>query len=119
MRGWVVVLAAGALSCDLVKPTENRAEDILGLTGEPVHGEAVFVANCVECHRLSGLGVDDPADPGAGQNLTEAAGEVEEDAEFVEIILDGEEEMPGFGATLDDQEIADVIAYIHDSLIQE
>jgi mono/diheme cytochrome c family protein len=92
----------------------TRTDAILALDGDATAGATVFSDNCALCHAASGLGVDDG---GTGTNLTEAAGETSEDAEFAGIILNGEGNMPAF-SDLTDQEIADVLAYIHDGLIQ-
>ena len=115
---WVLVVAATMAACNGKEPGADRADAILALEGDPTNGQAVYEANCAVCHAESGLGEDDPTSPGVGMNLTDAAGEVEEDPEFVEIILNGKEEMTAFADILTDQEIADVLAYIHDGLIQ-
>lgn len=115
MRIQITALALLGLSAC----AEDRATTILGLTGDPTAGEAVYTANCASCHGASGLGVDDPDTTTlTGPNLTEAAGEAGEDAEFVDIILYGQGDMTAFETVLDDQEIADVLAYMHDGLIQ-
>lgn len=111
---WTVVFAA-LVACS---GGEDRVDTILGLTGDSAAGETVYGANCAVCHAASGLGVDDPTSPGVGVNLTEAAGETDADAEFIPYIIDGIGDMTAFGDTLSDQEIADVLAYMHDGLIQ-
>ena len=90
---------------------------IVGLTGDETNGAAVYSANCAVCHKASGLGVDDPS-PGIGDNLTGAAAETDADAEFAGIILDGKGSMTAFADSLSDQDIADVLAYVHGDLIQ-
>lgn len=92
----------------------TRSDAILALDGDATAGATVYADNCAVCHAASGLGVDDG---GTGPNLTEAAGETSEDAEFIGYILNGEGDMPSF-SDLTDQEIADVLAHIHDGLIQ-
>jgi mono/diheme cytochrome c family protein len=91
----------------------TRSDAILALTGDATAGETVYTNNCAVCHAASGLGVDDG---GSGTNLTETAGETD-DTESIDYILNGEGNMPAF-SDLSDQEIADVLAYIHDGLIQ-
>lgn len=119
MRNWLVVLAMGMAACSGDEGKDgDRVDAVLALDGDAAAGKTVFEANCVSCHAASGLGVDDPTAPGIGQNLTEASGETDADAEFADIIINGKEQMIAFGDTLDDQQIADVIAYIHDGLIQ-
>lgn len=113
----LTVLLAALVACS-GGGTTDRVDTILGLTGDPTNGEAVYTANCAVCHAASGLGVDDPETPGTGVNLTEAAGETDADAEFIPYIIDGVGDMTAFGDTLSDQDIADVLAYLHDGLIQ-
>ena len=71
-----------------------------GLVGDPAEGANVYAANCASCHGVNGEG-------GVGPAL---AGEAEETAELEDIILNGEGEMPAI--PLEDQELADVIAYL-------
>ena len=75
---------------------------IAALTGDSAAGQAIFDANCASCHGAMGEGGTGPA----------IAGESDETEELIEYVLYGEDEMPAFGDTLEDQEIADVIAYV-------
>jgi mono/diheme cytochrome c family protein len=116
MRSWMFGLVIGLAACG---GETTRVDAVLALDGDAAAGASVYADNCAACHGASGLGVDDPDNTSLiGDNLTEAAGEVEEDAEFARLILDGEGSMPSFADGLDDQQIADVLAYMHDGLIQ-
>ena len=73
------------------------------------------------CHGASGLGEDDTAFPNLkGNNLTEAAATnpEESDPDYIDNILKGKGEMTPQGAFLTDQQIADVLAYMHDGLFE-
>lgn len=83
----------------------KQTDDILSLTGDAANGEAVFSANCAVCHGSDATG-------GSGPNLLNEV--AEERGEFVETIVGGEDEMPAFGDTLTDQEIADVLAWLEE-----
>jgi len=96
----------------------GRTGGILELTGDPSNGETVYTDNCATCHAASGLGTNDPDTPGTGADLTTAAGNSDGDKEYVGYILDGNGEMTPFADILSDQDIADVLAYVHDGLIQ-
>ena len=115
MTKWLAaILVFGLAGCG-----KDRSEKILALDGDPENGKTVYTENCASCHGASGLGVDDPDNADlTGANLTEAAGETDADDEFVGYLLDGNEAMPSFADTLSDQEMADVLAYLHDGLIQ-
>ena len=118
MRNFLMVLTVGLVACGGDKSTGDRTDAILALSGDVANGEVVYTDNCAVCHAASGLGENDPDSPGTGDDLTEAAGEAAEDAEFIGIILNGEGSMTAFADLLDDQEVADVLAYMHDGLIQ-
>lgn len=94
----VVVALAG---CGL----HPRVEDVAALQGDEDHGFLVYDANCVRCHGDDGEGR-------AGPKLaTEAI--ATRDAELLaHQILAGRNLMPGFADELDDQEVADLIAYL-------
>lgn len=94
MRGVVWWLVA------LVACGGDRAEGILALEGDATAGEAVYVAECASCHGEDGGGGSGPA------VNTES-----EASEIVEVVLEGEEEMPAF-PDLSDQAIADLTAYV-------
>ncbi len=79
--------------------------DAQALTGDAASGETVFSSNCAGCHGADGTGSSAPS----------IAGEDERN-EIIEVVYQGEDEMPGFGDTLTSQEIADVAAYVVESL---
>lgn len=80
----------------------TRAADILALTGDAASGETLFVDNCESCHGVAGVGGSGPA----------LAGDFEAEEEDINVILDGEEDMPGFADSLSDQDIADIAEYL-------
>lgn len=80
----------------------DREANIASLTGDAAAGETTYAANCAGCHGADGSGGD------PGPNIVGA--EAEEVAEYV---LYGEDEMPAFAASLEDQDIADIIAFLN------
>ena len=114
---WLLLLCVGAPACG-GEPTDKRTDAILALSGDPANGKVLYDANCVRCHGETGLGVDDPAGNLIGADLTKAAGETEEESEFIQYIIEGKEEMPAFGDEFDDQEIADLLAWLHGGLTE-
>lgn len=84
----------------------GRTNQILSLDGSAAAGETVFVANCSGCHGIDGLGGEDKV----GANLTEKTYAPEL---IIDTVLDGAgTTMPSFANRLENQEIADVAAYI-------
>ena len=79
-----------------------------GPEGDAANGEALYAASCVSCHGAGGdLGVETGGV--AAANLQEEVPE-SDDAELADVIQGGEGAMAP--VALDDQETADVIAYM-------
>jgi mono/diheme cytochrome c family protein len=78
----------------------GRADTILALTGDADAGAAVYETNCAGCHGTDATGGSAPGILG------------EESEEVVEVVLYGEDDMPAFAETLEDQAIADVVAWL-------
>lgn len=81
--------------------SDPAVDAVLSLSGDATAGASVWIT-CAACHGENGEG-------GTGPAMTEEAGEVS-DEEFVDIMIYGYEEMAPVG--LEDQEMADVLAYI-------
>jgi mono/diheme cytochrome c family protein len=79
------------------------------IVGNATAGEAVYTANCVSCH-----GADGMAGTGGAADLTVKVNELS-DAELATVINDGKGTMAGMSASLDEQDVADVIAYMHEA----
>ena len=92
------------------QPTETETETETGeATGDAAAGEAVFAsAGCGGCHTLEAAG----SSGNVGPNLDES----KPDAALVEDrVRNGAGAMPAFEGELDDEEIADVTAYVVES----
>ena len=93
-----LLLALGLTGC---ATGGSRTDTILGLSGDAANGGTVFAANCASCHGADGNG-------GTEEGIL---GE-DDDAEVVQVVLNGEETMPAFADTLSDQDIADILAWM-------
>ncbi|MCB9685365.1 MAG: cytochrome c [Alphaproteobacteria bacterium] len=105
MRGVMVAALALLVGCGGDDGGGSRVDDIMALTGDAAAGESVFASNCAVCHGADGTG-------GTGPDIT---GESEAD-EVAGYVLDGADGMTAFDGVLSDQEIADVVAYVTESL---
>jgi mono/diheme cytochrome c family protein len=112
MRFVLSLMVVGAMACGTEGPSGDRASTIADLDGDVASGEAVYTANCAVCHLADGTG---ETNGGVGDDLVQALAEGDDDLEYIEVIINGEGEMTAFGDSLDDQEIADVIAYMNDA----
>ena len=106
MIRWLV-LAPLVLGLAVLRPAEVTSAG--AATGDPAQGEALFQANCAMCHGddASGMMGMHPALRGAVDRLT---------VEGVEVTIrsgrDTRPPMPAFGDRLDDDAIADLVAYL-------
>ncbi|MDP2309902.1 MAG: cytochrome c [Pseudomonadota bacterium] len=79
------------------------------IVGDATAGEAVYTANCSSCHGADGTGATADA-----SDLTVVTNELTDTA-MATAINDGKGTMPGFSSSLDEQAVADVIAYLHEA----
>ena len=89
--------------------TETGETETGGTSGDAAAGEAVFAsAGCGGCHTLEAAG----SSGNVGPNLDES----QPDAELVEDrVRNGAGAMPAYEGQLDDEEIANVVAYVVES----
>jgi mono/diheme cytochrome c family protein len=87
--------------------TNERVDGILELDGDVGAGEAVYDQHCENCHGTDGQGTDEH--PGVVDEMHHG------DAMILTWILDGKgADMPAFSADLDDQDAADLLAFLRD-----
>lgn len=90
----------------LPKPTTEPATPAFKLKGDPTAGKAIFQkAGCVGCHTLA----DANASGTVGPNLDQSKPDYRKATARVTL---GKGAMPSFKASLSDQQIADVAAYV-------
>jgi cytochrome c6 len=73
-------------------------------------GKAIFLKNCAACHQANGKGI-----PGAFPALAGSAFVLGDSMEVATVLLKGRGGMPVFSTSLDDAEIAAVLAYVRAS----
>jgi mono/diheme cytochrome c family protein len=78
----------------------GRIDTILDLTGDVESGGNVYAANRAGRHGVDATG-------GTEEGILGESAE-----ETVDIVLNGEDSMPSFADTLEDQEIADLLAWL-------
>ncbi|MCA9491383.1 MAG: cytochrome c [Myxococcales bacterium] len=84
----------------LVACGSGRVEDNLALDGDPEAGQSVWAARCASCHGSFGEG-------GSGPALAVPT----DDTAFVEVVLYGQGDMSGQEDVVDDQDVADLLAF--------
>jgi mono/diheme cytochrome c family protein len=98
----------GFLTFLLATGCGDRVERVLAKEGDPAAGAEVWNDHCVTCHAVDGTGTDN------GPDLTD---EPESSAELADKILYGWGEMEGFEQELTNQEVADLLAYLEETVL--
>ena len=92
--------------------------------GNAAAGKQVFLQNCAMCHGNEGKG-DGPAAPGFNPrpaNFTEAKRMATSEEKQLKIVTNGGASeklsalMPGFGDSLSDQQLRDVVAFVRENV---
>jgi len=98
--------------CDV----ERRKSDAeLGLNAQQAAGRKIYDSNCDRCHEpYSTKGKKGPGLKGVFQNkYLPISGLPANDERVTDIIRLGRKEMPGYSQTLNQQDIEDLLAYMH------
>lgn len=93
------MLALGAVACG-----DPRADDVAALTGNADAGKPLFDSNCSTCHGADGTGGT------FDESVVKA--QSKDDAYIADYVINGDGQMPAFGDSFSDQQIADIIAYV-------
>ena len=115
---WIIlgVTAALALNSTIACDIERRKSDAeLGLNGQQAAGRRVYDAECDRCHEpYSTRGKKGPGLKGIFQHKYLAlSGLPANDERVADIVRLGRKEMPGYSQKLDEQQIQDLLAYLH------
>jgi mono/diheme cytochrome c family protein len=108
-----VLLAFAAFSACDVQRRKSDAE--LGLNSQQSAGRKIYDSQCDRCHEpYSSRGKKGPSLSGAFQHkYLSLSGLPANDERVADIIRLGRNEMPGYGQTLNSQDIQDLLAYLH------
>jgi mono/diheme cytochrome c family protein len=84
----------------------ETVEEVMALEGDSVSGETIYLDNCARCHLDDGSGDKGPS---LIFHIPRHSDEF-----FVQLIIDGSGDMPGF-TDFSDQDISDLISYLRDT----
>jgi len=99
-----------ALGCHPSAPSKP----LTALTPQEAYGRQVFVALCSNCHYAdSAEGLMGPGLQGLFRKPYLPSGGAANDARVTSVILRGRGMMPPLGNTLSDQQLNDLLAYLH------
>jgi mono/diheme cytochrome c family protein len=111
LRPIPLVLALGLLSgCHRLTPSKPVSE----LNPQEAAGLQVFASRCSACHYATEeKGLNGPGLQGLFRKPYLPSGMAANDTRVTAVILHGRSMMPALGNTLSDQELADLMAYLH------
>jgi mono/diheme cytochrome c family protein len=96
------------------KPPLPPPKPLAELTLQETSGYHIYQANCVRCHYAnSEKGFHGPGLRGLYKKPYLPSGAPANDERIAVAILQGRGMMPAFGSSLDDRQLADLIAYLH------
>jgi mono/diheme cytochrome c family protein len=111
LRVLVMGLAAGALAGCKSGPPPVPLEQ---LNAQQMHGHAVFQARCAQCHYdRKDKPLHGPPMLGVFKRPSLPSGAPANDERVTATILHGHGLMPAMGNTMDQQDIDDLLAYLH------
>jgi mono/diheme cytochrome c family protein len=101
---------AGALGCQQPSTSKPLSE----LTPQEHSGQQIFVERCSNCHYANSQdGLYGPGLEGMFHKPYLPSGAVANDDRVTSVILRGRGMMPPLGNTLTDQQLQDLLAYLH------
>ncbi len=107
--GLVLLAIAG---CESSPGRKSDAE--LGLNSQQARGRRVYDTYCLNCHNpYSGGGRHGPSLMGLYKKSELPSGAPANDQRVTETILKGRINMPGFAGRVDQQQLEDLLAYLH------
>ena len=113
---WGIVILVAALLSSVACDVERRKSDAeLGLNPQQAAGRRIYDAECDRCHEpYSTRGKKGPGLKGVFQHkYLSLSGLPANDERVSNIIRMGRNEMPGYGQKLSEQDIQDLLAYLH------
>jgi mono/diheme cytochrome c family protein len=103
---------ASTIACDIQR---RKSDTELGLNAQQAAGRRIYDAECDRCHEpYSTRGKKGPGLKGIFQHkYLSLSGLPANDERVADIIRLGRKEMPGYSQKLDEQQVQDLLAYLH------
>ncbi len=113
-RSWqllLVLFLSLAIACSSQR---RRTDEELGLNAQQARGRRVYDQRCAMCHEAySSSSLRGPSMQELFKKPYMPSGTPANDERVREVIVAGRAKMPGFGRVLTDQQIQDLLAYLH------
>ncbi|HEU5402652.1 MAG TPA: cytochrome c [Terriglobales bacterium] len=112
--GWAVLLLVSFLTLFGCEMERRKSDAELGLNPQQANGRRVFDRNCARCHEAySSRGLQGPSLKGIYKRKYFPSGLPANDARMSDVVLMGKAKMPSFRPSISDEELQDLIAYLH------
>jgi mono/diheme cytochrome c family protein len=107
---FLLILACGLSGCKSSPPPMPLEQ----LNAQQMHGHAVFQAHCLVCHNdRKDKPLHGPAMVGVFKRPSLQSGAPANDERVTTTVLHGHGLMPAMGNTIDQQDLDDLLAYLH------
>jgi mono/diheme cytochrome c family protein len=115
LSGWAICLLVALLALCACDVERRKSDAELGLNAQQSAGRKIYDSNCDRCHEpYSTRGKKGPGLKGVFQSkYLPISGLPANDERVTDIIRLGRKEMPGYSQTLSQQDIEDLLAYMH------
>jgi mono/diheme cytochrome c family protein len=108
----LILLTMLLAACD--KPERLRSNAELGLNEQQARGRAIYDLRCAGCHQpYRNKDLNGPSMAGVFRKPYLPSGMIARDDRVSDIILVGKPKMPAFGDVLTQQQLQDLLAYMH------
>ncbi|MGE5112677.1 MAG: c-type cytochrome [Acidobacteriaceae bacterium] len=112
--GWAVLLLLCSFLLFGCEMERRKSDAELGLDPEQARGRQIFDRNCARCHEAySSRGLQGPSLKGIYKRKYFPSGLPANDPRMSDVILMGRAKMPSFRPSISDEELQDLIAYLH------
>lgn len=96
------------------RPPLPPSKPLSELTAQELNGRQIFVADCARCHNANDQrALHGPGLQGLYKQKYLPSGAPANDDRISDVILHGHGMMPAFGNTMDQQQLDDLLAYLH------
>jgi mono/diheme cytochrome c family protein len=96
------------------RPSLPPSKPLSELTPQELSGHEIFVRDCARCHNANNTrSLHGPGLQGLYKQKYLPSGAPANDDRVTEVILHGHGMMPAFGNTMEEQQLNDLLAYLH------
>ena len=107
---FVILITLGLAGCE---PALPPSKPLASLTPAEQAGRAVYLSNCARCHTITKSALHGPGLFGMFRRPYLPSGAPANDERVTAVVAHGRNMMPAFGNVLDQQQLDNLLAYLH------